>query len=139
MKRFSCANLEVSVMSLNYSENGRFHYMITNIHDKSDGPRQFLLYVKNKPKSPGESFYDYEDVGLDPSLELCRVGFIEEIIDQEDVIFCISYEYLKMNPKHYFGVPDFDLVYTWEDMKKIKESYDPHWCYRNPKTGEWTV
>jgi hypothetical protein len=31
------------------------------------------------------------------------------------------------------------LVFTWEDMNKIKESYNPHWCYRNPKTGEWTV
>lgn len=135
------ANLELTIMSVNYSKDGHFHYMMTNIHERSDdkhvSPKQFLLYVKRKPKSPSESFYYYEDVGLDPSLELCRVGYIEEIIDQEDVIFRFSYEYLKMNPTHYFWVPDFDLVYTWEDMQKIKESYDPYWCYKNPKTGEY--
>ncbi|MBA4602915.1 hypothetical protein [Thermoactinomyces mirandus] len=135
------ANLQVRVGNVEYFNDGHFKYMQTNICEKLDGkqfcPKQFLLYVSRKDKYPGESFYYYEDVGLDPSLELCRVGYIEDIKDVKDIVFRFSYEYLKRNPKHYFWVPDFDWVYTWEDMQKLKNSYDPYWCYKDPKTGKF--
>ena len=130
------ANLGFYCSNTKRYKNGRFKYTTFTIREEKTD-KAFLCYVDSKEYMWDEPFTDYEDVGLDPGLDLCCVGYIEKIANKEDVVFRFGYEYLKINPKHYFYVPDFDLVYTLEDMQKIKESYDPHWCYKDPKTGEY--
>ncbi len=119
----------------NYFEDGKFSSTMLNINDKLVAEKgKSLLYYVHATSHPNISFYDHEDVGLDPNRELCRVGYMEEIYDVEDVVFKFIYEYLKLNPKDYFWMPDYDRVYSWEDMQHLKSlPYDPQWCYKNPK------
>jgi hypothetical protein len=130
------ANLGFIYSDMKEYKNGRFSYTTFTIREAKND-RAFFCYLYSKENRWNTPFTDYEDVGLDPGLDLCRVGYIEKIANKEDVVFRFAYEYLKINPGHYFYVPDYDLVYTLEDMQKIKESYDPHWCYKDPKTGEY--
>ncbi len=119
----------------NYSSNGEFFYTTLNISDKLvvQNGKSFLYYV-DATTNLGIKFYYHEDVGLDLNRELCRVGYMEEIYDVEDVVFKFIYEYLKLNPKDYFWMPDYDRIYSWEDMQHLKSlPYDPQWCYKNPK------
>ncbi|URZ16569.1 hypothetical protein [Clostridium felsineum] len=64
--------------------------------------------------------------------KLCKIAFIENVIDNEQIVFKFIHEYLKINPQDYFWVED-DWVYTFEDMEKLsKLPYDECWCYKNP-------
>jgi hypothetical protein len=75
---------------------------------------------------------------LDPNQKWCLPGFVEEIYGADPILFRFVYEYLKINPNDYFGVDDQPWLYTLKDMERLKSfPYDPHWCYKNPKTGEY--
>ncbi|WP_106768377.1 hypothetical protein [Paenibacillus faecalis] len=120
-------------------EEGRFSSTTLNVLDhsyrSSENNHQFILYVKGR-ENHSIAFSDYDDLGLNPDYELSRVGTIEEVYGAEKVIFRFIYEYLKINPNDYFWVADYDWVYSWEDMRKLKSlPYDPNWCYKNPKTN----
>jgi hypothetical protein len=120
-------------------ENGEFSSTTLNIMDHSynseENNHQFILYVKAKGNK-NISFSDYEDLDLNPDHELVRVGTIEEVFGAEEIILRFVYEYLKLNQFDYFWVADYDWVYTWEDIQKINlMTYDPDWCYKNPKTN----
>ncbi|GGI95897.1 hypothetical protein [Paenibacillus hunanensis] len=118
-----------------YSEEGEFLCTTLNISDKLvvENGKSFIYYV-HATNYPYLTFYDHEEVGLDPSRDLCQVGYIEEIYDVQEIIFEFIYEYLKLNPEDYFWIPDYDWVYSWEDMQHLKSlPYDPQWCYKNPK------
>lgn len=68
-------------------------------------------------------------------MSLYQVGYIEDVYGVEELIFRFIYEYLKLNPTDYFWIPDYDWVYSWEDMQKFRSlPYDPNWCYKNPKS-----
>lgn len=120
----------------NYKE-GRFSSTTLNILDHSynseENNYQFILYVKAR-ENPSIFFSDYDDLGLNSDRELFRIGAIEEVYGAEKVIFRFIYEYLKINPDDYFWVADYDWVYSWEDMQRLKSlPYDSDWCYKNPK------
>lgn len=124
---------------LTYNDNKNFRdkkfmYVTLNILDHSYNP-QFILYVKGKD-NPSLSFddHDYEYYGLDSSRKLCSPAFVEEIYGAEEILFRFIYEYLKINPDDYFCVDDYNWVYRWEDMQKLKSlPYDPDWCYKDPR------
>lgn len=118
-----------------FLEDGRFSYTTLNINDKpfnEENKRSLLYYIDGTENNI--DFYYYEELNLDPSQDLCRVGCIEEIYGTQELIFRFIYEYLKLNPDDYFWIADYDWVYSWEDMQKLKSlPYDPDWCYKNPK------
>jgi hypothetical protein len=120
-------------------ENGIFSSTTLNIlahsYNSEENNHQFIMYVKAK-ENKSVIFSDYEDLDLDPNYELIRVGTIEEVFGAEGVILRFVYEYLNLNRSDYFWVADYDWVYTWEDIQKINlMTYDPDWCYKNPKTN----
>ncbi|MCK6077084.1 hypothetical protein [Paenibacillus silvae] len=121
--------------SKNYSMDGKFLSTTLNISHKlvKQNGYSFIYYV-DATNNPSIEFYYNEDVGLEPSRKLCKVGCIEEIYGVQELIFSFIYEYLKLNPDDYFWVTDYDWVYSWGDMQKLKSlPYDPDWCYKNPK------
>ncbi|MGE6257035.1 hypothetical protein ACQKCU_03835 [Heyndrickxia sporothermodurans] len=119
----------------NYFENGVFSYTTLNINDKTlneDNILSFIFYI-HSINSPSIDFYYHEDLGLDTNLKLSQIGHIENIYGVQKLIFSFVYEYLKLNPEDYFWITDYDWVYKWEDMKRLKElPYDPDWCYKKP-------
>ncbi len=121
----------------NYFEDGRFSYTTLNINKKSLAETiecSFIFYV-HSISSSSIDFYYHEELGLETSVSLCQVGHIEDIYGVQDLIFHFIYEYLKQNPHDFFWVTDYDWVYSWEDMQKLRSfPYDPDWCYKNPKT-----
>ncbi|BBH22805.1 hypothetical protein Back11_41500 [Paenibacillus baekrokdamisoli] len=125
----------------NYSEDGGFSYTTLNINNKSFAEKSdlsFIFYV-HSINSSSVDFYYHEDLGLDTNLLLCQVGHIEDIYGVQELIFSFIYEYLRLNPDDYFWVADYDWVYSWEDMQKLKSlPYDPNWCYNDPKLIELT-
>ncbi|CAM5781936.1 hypothetical protein [Brevibacillus borstelensis] len=119
-------------------KNGHFLYTTLNVIDKPldrKNNQQFIFYVDGL-ENYEITYENNEDIyGLDSSLSLYQVGGIEEIYGAQELIFRFIYEYLKLNPDDYFWVADYDWVYSWEDMQKLKSlPYDPDWCYKNPKT-----
>lgn len=122
--------------SKNYANNGQLLSTTLNINDKNvrDNNYSFILYV-DAIDNPNLNFFYYEDVGLEPDKKLYQVGTIEEIFGVEELVFRFIYEYLKLNPDDYFWVAEYDWVYSWGDMQKMKSlPYDPDWCYKNPNT-----
>ncbi|CAG7651988.1 hypothetical protein ACFQI7_19245 [Paenibacillus allorhizosphaerae] len=121
--------------SKNYASNGQFLSTTLNISDKKvrENNESFLLYVDGLD-NPHLDFFYYQDVGLDLNNKLYQVGTIEDIYGVEELVFRFIYHYLKVNPDDYFWVADYDWVYRWEDMQKLKTlPYDSDWCYKNPK------
>lgn len=121
--------------SKNFGNDGRFLSTTLNINDKKvrENNFSFIFYVDSKD-NPNLDFYYNEDVGLDSKNELYQVGCIEDVYGVEELVLRFIYEYLKLNPEDYFWVADYDWVYSWEDMQKIKfQPYDPDWCYKSPK------
>lgn len=119
-----------------YDEKGHFSYTTLNINERpfnDSSNSSFLFYIHSK-KSPSIDFYYHEDLGLDTELELSQVGHIEDIYGVQKLIFIFIYEYLRVNPNDLFWIIDYDWIYTWEDMQKLKSlPYDPDWCYKDPK------
>lgn len=120
-----------------FAKEGHFSSTTLNILDRSykseENNHQFILYVK-ATDNPSIRFSDYDDLGLDPVRELSRVGTVEEVYGAEKLIFRFIYEYLKLNPDDYFWVADYDWVFRWEDMQKLKSlPYDQDWCYKKPE------
>uniref|UniRef100_UPI00406C38B4 hypothetical protein n=1 Tax=Paenibacillus sp. FSL H7-0350 TaxID=2975345 RepID=UPI00406C38B4 len=118
-------------------KNEQFLYTTLNVTDKplvNENNQQFIFYVDGLDNY--EITYDNNEVvfGLDSSLPLYQVGGIEEIYGAQELIFRFIYEYLKLNPDDYFWVADYDWVYSWEDMQKLKSlPYDSDWCHKSPK------
>lgn len=129
------ANLRLHYHTKIYSEDGSFSYAIMNILDHSyeeDPDKQFIFHVDSKDDV--DLFESYQELDLDPNKKLCKVGWIEEVQDHGDVVFRFMYEYLRLNPKDLFWVPDYDWVYEWKDMKKIGSMpFDSGWYYTDPK------
>jgi hypothetical protein len=50
--------------------------------EKQKSDRAFFCYLYSKENRWNTPFTDYEDVGLDPGLDLCRVGYIEKIANK---------------------------------------------------------
>lgn len=120
----------------NYSDDGEFLYTTLNINNKSfsENNKNSSIFYIHSIHSPSIDFYYHNDLGLDTNLSLCQVGHIEDIYDNQELIFNFIYEYLKLNPDDFFWVTDYDWVYSWEDIKKIKSlPYDPDWYSKNPK------
>lgn len=117
-------------------KNELFLYTTINVADKplsEDDNQQFIFYVDGVNNS--EIFYENDEdlSGLDSRLSLYQVGGIEDIYGAQELIFRFIYEYLKLNSDDYFWVADYDWVYSWGDMQKLKSlPYDPDWCYKNP-------
>jgi hypothetical protein len=64
--------------------------------------------------------------------KLHKVINIDDLEENEEIVFKFIYEYLKLNPKDYFWVEN-DWVYTLEDMERFsKLPFDESWCYKNP-------
>ncbi|ERI09029.1 hypothetical protein [Aneurinibacillus aneurinilyticus] len=122
--------------SKRFTEDGSFTYTTLTIRNKpsnGENKHDFILYI-DSPDNPDIEFYYYEDLRIDPDESLCKVGCIENVSNAEELIFRFIYEYLKLNPDNYFWTADYDWVYSWEDMQKLKSlPYDPDWCYKNPK------
>ncbi|MCI1694294.1 hypothetical protein [Aneurinibacillus aneurinilyticus] len=118
-------------------KNEQFFCTTLNITDKPlgvDNNQQFIFYVDGIDNYEIYFENDEDISGLDSNLTLCQVGCIEEVYGAQELIFRFIYEYLKLNPDNYFWVADYDWVYSWEDMQKLKSlPYDPDWCYKNPK------
>lgn len=88
------------------------------------------LYIKSID-TECEHYYEEFDWVSNKS-KLYKVAFIENVIDNEEIVFNFIYEYLKLNPQDYFWVED-DWVYTLEDMELLnKLPFDENWCYKNP-------
>lgn len=122
--------------SKNLTEDGRLLSTTLNINDKNvqENNKSFIFYVDAKD-NPNIEFFDYEELDLDPNNKLCQIGFIEEMDGVEDLLFKFIYEYLSINKNDYFWMPDYDWVYTLEDLKKLNvSSLDPEWCYKNPNS-----
>jgi hypothetical protein len=122
--------------SKNYSTDGHFLSTTMNISHKlvKENNYSFIFYV-DATDNPGLEFYYNDDVGLEADRDLFQVGCIEEIYGVQELVFEFIYHYLKLNPNDYFWVADYDWVYSWEDMKKLKAlPYDPDWCYKNPRS-----
>ncbi|ETT63818.1 hypothetical protein C173_22002 [Paenibacillus sp. FSL R7-277] len=120
----------------NYSDNGEFSYTTLNINNNSfaEKSEQSFIFSVHAINSPSIDFYYHEDLKLDSNLSLCQVGHIEDIYGVQKLIFNFIYEYLRLNPDNYFWVTDYDWVYSWGDMKKMKSlPYDPDWCYIDPR------
>ncbi|GIN92629.1 hypothetical protein [Siminovitchia terrae] len=121
--------------SKNYDSNGQFLSTTLNINDKNvrENSESFILYV-DALDNPNLDFFDYEYVGLNPNYKLYQAGTIEEVYGVEELVFQFIYHYLKANPDDYFWVADYDWVYSWEDIQRLKSlPYDSEWCYKNPK------
>ncbi|MBA4535561.1 hypothetical protein H1Z61_00055 [Bacillus aquiflavi] len=121
--------------SKNYTKDGKFLSTTLNINDKmvQENNCSFIFYV-DSIHNPNINFYYYEDVDLDPKQKLYQVGCIEEIYGVEELVFQFIYAYLNLNRADYFWVADYDWVYSWNDLQKLKGlPYDPDWCYKNPK------
>ncbi|MFF2450524.1 hypothetical protein ACFVSW_26115 [Neobacillus sp. NPDC058068] len=121
--------------SKNFSSNGQFLSTTLNINDKKvrENNDSFILYV-DALDNPNLAFFYYQDVDLDSNNKLYQVGTIEDVHGVEELVFRFIYNYLKINPDDYFWVADYDWVYSWEDMQKLKSRpYDSDWCYKNPK------
>ncbi|MDT8974813.1 hypothetical protein RQP50_00985 [Paenibacillus sp. chi10] len=120
----------------NCSDEVEFSYTTLNINSRSfagNNECSFIFYIHGI-NSSSIDFYYHEDLGLDTNLLLCQVGHIEDIYGVQELIFNFIYEYLKLNPDDYFWIADYDWVYSWEDIQKLKLlTYDPDWCYKNPK------
>lgn len=120
-----------------YSDKGEFLYTTLNINNYSfsEKSEQSIIFSVHGINSPSIDFYYHEDLELDSDLSLYQVGHIEDIYGVQKLIFNFIYEYLRLNPDDYFWVTDYDWVYRWEDMQKLKAlPYDPDWCYKNPNT-----
>ncbi|MBD8005042.1 hypothetical protein [Bacillus norwichensis] len=121
--------------SKNYDSNGHFLSTTLNINDKNvkENGESFILYV-GALDNPNLDFFDYKGVGLNPSHKLYQGGTIEEIYGVEELVFRFIYHYLKANPDDYFWVADYNWVYSWKDMQKLKSlPFDSEWCYKKPK------
>ncbi|MFK4302617.1 hypothetical protein ABH892_002721 [Paenibacillus sp. RC254] len=121
--------------SKNFGNNGQLLSTTLNINDRMvrENNYSFIFYV-DSTDNPNLNFYYNEDVGLDSNNKLYQVGCIEDVYGVEALVFRFIYEYLKLNSDDYFWVADYDWVYSWEDMQKLKsQPYDPDWCYKNPK------
>ncbi|MEK3697278.1 hypothetical protein NYE33_09895 [Paenibacillus sp. FSL R10-2199] len=117
----------------NYSNDGKLLYTTLNIAFAEKSEQSFVFSV-HAIDNLNIDFYYHEDLALESNLSLCQVGHIEDIYGVQQLIFNFIYEYLKLNPDDYFWITDFDWVYNWGDMKKIKSlPYDPHWCYQDPR------
>lgn len=122
--------------SKNYSADGHFLSTTMNISHKlvKENNYSFIFYV-DATDNPGLEFYYNDDVGLEVDKDLFQVGCIEEIYGVQELVFEFIYHYLKLNPDDYFWVADYDWVYSWGDMEKLKAlPYDPDWCYKNPRS-----
>ncbi|PNQ86212.1 hypothetical protein ACN92M_07675 [Paenibacillus polymyxa] len=101
----------------------------------AENNQQFIFYIDGIDNYEINYEHDEDISGLDSSLSLYQVGCIEDIYGVEKLIFRFIYEYLKLNPTDYFWIPDYDWVYSLEDMQKFRSlPYDPNWCYKNPKS-----
>ncbi|WP_440116652.1 hypothetical protein [Paenibacillus sp. QZ-Y1] len=107
--------------SKNYSTDGRFLSTTMNISHKlvKENNYSFIFYVDATDK-PGLEFYYNDDVGLEERRDLFQVGCIEEIYGVQELVFEFIYHYLRLNPDDYFWVADYDWVYSWGDMEKLK-------------------
>ncbi|MDL1164051.1 hypothetical protein [Paenibacillus sp. 843] len=118
-------------------KNEQFLYTTLNVTDKplsDENNQQFIFYVDGVNNY--EIYYENDEdlSGVDSQLSLYQVGGIEDIYGAQELIFRFIYEYLKLNPDDYFWVADYDWVYSWEDMKRLKSlPYNPDWCYKNPR------
>ncbi|AVV58511.1 hypothetical protein C7121_21485 [Paenibacillus glucanolyticus] len=120
--------------SKNYASNGQLLSTTLNINDKNvrENNESFILYV-DALDHPQHDFLYYEDVGLDTAHKLVQAGTIEDVYGVEELVFRFIYHYLELNRDDYFWVADYDWVYGWEDLQKLKSlPFDPDWCYKNP-------
>lgn len=102
---------------------------------EGEGNNSFQFYIHAK-ENPFITFEYYDEIKLDPKLNLCNAGYIEEVFGSQKLIFHFIYEYLKINQDHYFWLPDYDWVYCWEDMERLRsQPYDPDWCYKDPRVS----
>lgn len=98
--------------------------------------RNFQLIVPKNIHDVRELLdYEHEELGLDPSLNLLDIAFIEEVRWGEKIYFRYIYEYLRINPHAYYWNMDYDWLFQWKDIKKYYHFpyLDSHWEYRNPK------
>ena len=121
----------------NCSKDGRFLSTTLNISYKLGRKNNYsFIYYVDATDNPNIEFYYNEDVRLNPNKKFCNVGCIEEVFGNEELIFYFIYEYLKLNPDDYFWVTDYDWVYSWENVKKLKSlPHDPEWCYKDPNAN----
>lgn len=118
-----------------FTEENHFKYTTISIMYHPDTEEnKFLMYIDGV-ENDGLAFYnDGQFSGLNPSLNLYQVGCIEDVDDNEQLLFSFVYEYLKLNPKQYYWLGGYHWVYSLEDMRKLKSlPYDPDWCYKNPR------
>ncbi|MFF2484375.1 hypothetical protein [Paenibacillus sp. NPDC058071] len=118
-----------------FTEGDQFKYTTLSIMYNPDADEnKFLIYVDGVKNNGLEFTNNGQISGLDLSLSLYQVGCIEDVYDNEELLFSFVYEYLKLNPNQYYWLGGYNWVYSWEDMQKLKSlPYDPDWCYKNPK------
>jgi hypothetical protein len=74
--------------------------------------------------------YDFVEKGG----KLYDIAYVENILGREELVFNFIYEYLKLNPNDYFWIDCDDLVFSLDDMEKLRKlPFDPEWCYKDPK------
>jgi len=120
----------------NFLDTGEFSSTTLNINNNSFAEKsgQSFILTVHAINNPSIEFYYYEDLKLNFNLSLCQVGHIEDIYSVQKLVYNFIYDYLRLNPDDYFWVTDFNWVYNWEDMKRLKTlPYDPDWCYKDPK------
>ncbi|GIP45723.1 hypothetical protein J45TS6_41820 [Paenibacillus sp. J45TS6] len=147
--RYSSDNLLSSVMLASFHSNAMLYYRnekyftednqfkyttISIMYNPDDDENKFLIYIDGVMNDGLEFYNNGQFLGLDPSLSLYQVGCIEDVYDNEELLFNFVFEYLKLNPNQYYWLGGYNWVYSWEDMQRLKSlPYDPDWCYKNPK------
>ncbi|MDS0527712.1 hypothetical protein NNC19_18645 [Clostridium sp. SHJSY1] len=121
--------------SFNYLNLGIFDDIAFNLDSDDFGNEEveqgqcLNFYISSIDKE----YIDYEEFDwVAKGNKLCKVAFIENVIDNEKIVFKFVYEYLKLNPQDFFWVED-DWVYTLKDMEQLsKLPFNENWCYKNP-------
>jgi hypothetical protein len=118
-----------------FTEENHFKYTTISImYNLDTDENKFLLYIDGVKNDGLEFNNNGQFSGLDPLLSLYQVGCIEDVYDNEQLLFNFVYEYLQLNQKQYYWLGGYNWVYSWEDMRKLKSlPYDPDWCYKNPR------
>lgn len=127
----SVENLFIEINLTEHDKSNKIKVIRTNISDKpldEDINRQLCVDIFDEPYKYRYNSFDWFDKSIN-FFEIITIDFFDQ---NEDLLFKIVYELLKLYPDAKLWMEQ-DWFYTLEDLEKLeKDTFNLEWCYNKP-------